>query len=74
MTIKSKADLEPRKIEVDLNGPDGNAFVLLGMAKSWARDLDLDWDEIKSDAMSGDYEYLLSTLDKHFGDYVDFIR
>jgi len=64
---------------VDLTGPDGNAFVLLGMAKRWAaaglhRDLSLDFKSIRDDAMSGDYEHLLSVLDNHFGDYVIFER
>ena len=59
---------------VDLTGPDGNAFVLLGMAKRWARDLQLDFKSIQSEAMSGNYEHLLSVLDNHFGDYVIFER
>jgi hypothetical protein len=74
MTIKDKEDVEPHKIEIDLSGPDGNAFALLGMAKSWARDLQLDWAPIRDEAMSGDYEHLLETLDEHFGELVDFIR
>lgn len=63
-----------RKIEVDLSGPEGNAFCLLGMAKGWSKDLGLDWKSIQEDAMSGDYGHLLSVLDGHFGEYVDFIR
>lgn len=59
---------------VDLTGSDGNAFVLLSMAKRWARDLQLDFNSIRDDAMSGDYEHLLSVLDNHFGDYVIFER
>lgn len=59
---------------VDLTGPDGNAFVLLSMAKRWARDLQLDFKSIRDDAMSGDYEHLLEVLDNHFGDYVIFER
>lgn len=59
---------------VDLTGPDGNAFVLLGMAKRWARQLDKDWAPIQEEAMSGDYENLLLVLDREFGEYVDFAR
>jgi hypothetical protein len=59
---------------VDLTGPDGNAFVLLGMAKRWARDLQLDFKSIQAEAMAGNYEHLLSVLDNHFGDYVIFER
>jgi hypothetical protein len=59
---------------VDLTGPDGNAFALLGMAKKWARILSLDFNSIEDDALSSDYEHLLSVLDNHFGDYVIFER
>ena len=31
--IKSKDDMAYRKREIDISGPDGNAFVLLGIAK-----------------------------------------
>lgn len=59
---------------VDLTGQDGNAFVLLGMAKRWSRDLGLDFAKIQEEATSGDYENLLSVLDNYFGDYVIFER
>jgi hypothetical protein len=62
------------KTVVDLRGPEGNAYVLLGYAKSWAKQLGLDADDIQKDATSGDYEHLLEVLDKHFGSLVDFIR
>ena len=74
MTIKLKEDMPHRKIEVDLSGSQGNAFVLLGMAKGWAKQLSLDWEPIQKDAMSGDYEHLLKVLDSHFGTFVDFVR
>lgn len=75
MAIKHWDDVDrPAKIQVDISGPDGNAFVLLGFGKRWARDLDLDWKPIQEKATSGDYENLLETLDEAFGDYVDFIR
>ena len=74
MSIKNKADMPHRKIEVDLTGPQGNAFCLLGMARDWARQLHLDWAPIEKDAMSGDYEHLLKVLDSHFGTFVDFVR
>lgn len=59
---------------VDLTGPDGNAFALLGMARKWARDLQLDYKSIQDEATAGNYEHLLSVLDNHFGDYVIFER
>lgn len=59
---------------IDLTGPQGNAFVLLGMAKGWARDLGLDFEPIQKEATSGDYENLLEVLDSYFGDLVIFER
>lgn len=61
-------------IEVDLTGPEGNAYCLLGMAKRWAEQLDKEWEPIHKDATSGDYEHLLSVLDREFGKYVVFLR
>ena len=64
----------PQRPVIDLTGPDGNAFVLLGMAKGWAKQLGKDWNSIQSEAMSGDYENLLLVLDREFGAFVDFAR
>jgi len=61
-------------IHIDLTGPKGNAFALLGMARGWAKDLGLNWDDIRDDATSGDYEHLLSVLENAFGEYVSFDR
>lgn len=55
---------------IDLTGPDGNAHVLLGYARQWAKQLDLDFAPIRKDMTSGDYEHLLSVLEKYFGDYI----
>ena len=55
---------------IDLTGPDGNAFVLLGKAKSYARRLGLDGSEIQAEMMEGDYEHLVETFDKYFGAFV----
>ena len=42
MAIKSINDKPQLPIEIDLTGPDGNAFVLLGKAKNLAKQLELD--------------------------------
>ena len=55
---------------IDLIGPDGNAFVLLGKAKGYARRLGLDGSEIQAEMMKGDYEHLLEVFDKYFGAFV----
>jgi len=62
------------EIVVDLTGPEGNAFVLLGYAKRWSKDLGLTWSEVKEEMTSGDYENLVLTMDKYFGHFVIFER
>tara|TARA_R110000824_G_scaffold351615_1_gene538611 strand:- start:210 stop:425 length:216 start_codon:yes stop_codon:yes gene_type:complete len=62
---------QPKKeIIIDLTGPEGNAFVLLGYAKRFAKQLELNSEEIISNMTSGDYEHLLEVFDKNFGDFV----
>ena len=55
---------------IDLTGPDGNAFSLLGRVKGYARILGLDGSEIQAEMMNGDYEHLLEVFDKYFGAFV----
>jgi len=69
-----KKQEKPGTIEVDLTGPDGNAFVLMGLAKRWARDLGLDGELIQKEMMMGDYENLLDVIEHYFGDYVIMYR
>ncbi len=61
---------ESKEIVIDLTGPDGNAFVLMGMAKNFARQLGKDGKAITEEMLAGDYEHLLSVFDREFGDYV----
>ena len=55
---------------IDLTGPDGNAFALLGYAKRFTKQLGLEFDEISKEMTSGDYENLLEVFDEHFGEFV----
>jgi hypothetical protein len=55
------------KPELKLTGVDGNAFMLLGVARKVALANNMDWAKIEKEAMSGDYRHLLGTL----GDYFD---
>jgi hypothetical protein len=70
--IKSK--IEKAGIEIDLTGPDGNAFVLIGTAGNLAKQLGLDGKAIREEMMKGDYENLVNVFDKHFGDFVTLYR
>jgi len=55
---------------IDLTGPDGNAFALMGYAKRFAKQLNLDSNKIISDMTSGDYENLIQVFDDNFGAFV----
>ena len=70
--IKSKK--ESLGISIDLTGPDGNAFVLIGTASKLAKELGLDGKTIQAEMMKGDYEHLVNTFDKHFGHFVTLYR
>ena len=64
---------EPRKMEIDLNGTQGNAYFLMGTAQRLGKQLDLDVDSIIEDMKSSDYEHLIKVFDKHFGSIVDLV-
>lgn len=57
---------------INLDGPDGNAFVLLGMANSWGRQLSTesyaDW--VTTRMKEGDYAHLVAVFELEFGDIV----
>jgi hypothetical protein len=72
--IKSKDEMPTKGIEIDLSGPKGNAFFLIGQAKRLARQLGKDVDAIQQEMMEGDYEYLLEVFEREFGDYVTLYR
>ena len=65
---------QPQKeIIIDLTGPDGNAFALMGYARRFARQLGYskeDQDQLLELMTSGDYENLVGVFDDHFGSFV----
>jgi hypothetical protein len=68
MTIVKKVLTSTRTI--DLDGPDGNAFILLGIADTLGNQLDYDVDAILSEMKSGSYINLVQTFESYFGDIV----
>jgi hypothetical protein len=68
MIRKKEANEGP--IVIDLTGPDGNVFALMGYAKRFARQLDLDASVIHKEMMAGDYENALQVFDNYFGAFV----
>jgi hypothetical protein len=65
MALRKKNENSERII--DLDGPDGNAFVLLGIAAGWSRQIGLDEKMVSDWMKSGDYENLLAVFERFFG-------
>ena len=61
-------------ITIDLTGPQGNAFYLLGTANNLAKQLGLNGTEIMEEMKSGDYENLINVFDNYFGSIVTLYR
>lgn len=77
MAIKPKSEREYKKRVIDLQVPEGNAFVLLGIADRFAKQLDYseyDQKKLMEEMKSGDYEHLIQVFDEHFGHIVDLQR
>ena len=79
MAIKSLKDRPrgPTPIEIDLTGPEGNAFYLLGLAQNLCRQL--KYDKFRTDCILEEmkltaYEGLLYTIDREFGTLVTLWR
>ena len=71
MTIRTKKEFNGKPV-LDLTGPDGNAFALIAYAKGYAKQLNMmdEWPALQKEMMNGDYENLVQTFDKTFGDFV----
>ena len=62
------------RIEIDLTGPQGNAFFLIGTAGNLAKQFGMDSKKITSEMMSGYYENLIKVFDREFGSVVTLYR
>lgn len=63
--------------EIDIDGPDGNAYALMGVAQDFGRQLKWEQTKIKDmidDMKSSDYEHLLEVFNWHFGQFVNLVR
>lgn len=75
--IRCRTEKPPQKLEIDLSGPDGNAYVLMAYADRWGKQLGWSTHKIKCiiDEMKlTNYEGLLYTFDREFGAYVTIWR
>jgi len=66
--------IEKREIVLDLTGPDGNAYALMGYARDLAKQLGFDHELIINEMKSGDYDNLVLTFDRYFGRIVTLER
>ena len=72
MAIKALKDRPrgPTPIEIDLSGPQGNAYCLMALASNLSKQLgydDLHTERILEEMRLTDYEGLLFTFDREFG-------
>ena len=72
--IVSKKKIAHRPIEIDLTGEQGNAYYLLGLAKSLCNQLGLDYSDVRAEMTESDYENLLKVFDGYFGTFVTMYR
>ena len=63
-------DKVDRPMVIDLTGPQGNAFYLMGFASKNARKFGLNGSDVLEEMKSGDYENLVQVFDNYFGEYV----
>ena len=74
--IRCKSEKPQQKMEIDLTGPEGNAFVLLGYASRLGKQIYgyEKTEAILEEMKMSTYELLLLTFDKYFGDFVILYR
>ena len=69
--------MKRKKIEINLKGPEGNAYMLIALASNLGKELGMDKFRIRciqDEMILSDYEMLIQTFDKWFGDYVILYR
>jgi len=60
---------------IDLQGPKGNAFALMAQAEDFLRQMKRrdEFNAMRTEMMSGDYDNLIRVFEKNFGDYVTLV-
>jgi len=72
MAIVCKDEFDKPRI-IDLGGPDGNAYALLGIATGALRKLNREPDMFIKIMTAGDYKHLVTTFNELLGDYFTII-
>ena len=76
MSIVKAEDFEGKRT-IDLRGPDGNAYFLMGTAREWAKQLDWTPEAILimlERMQSSDYEHLIEVFEDYWGETVTLLR
>lgn len=74
--IKDRSEMLGR-FEIDLTGPQGNAFALLGHARNLGKQIGKtkeELDDIHSRMTSSDYDNLVEVFDEEFGEFITLYR
>ena len=69
MAIRKKEERNDYMLNIDLSGPEGNAFVLLGYARNFCKQLGYDklhTERIIDEMTLTDYEGLLFTFNREW--------
>lgn len=73
MTIKEySSNTKPNRI-LDLSGPEGNAYALLGIAQKFSNNLKKDTKKILQEMESADYGNLVYVFNREFGQYFEIL-
>ena len=61
---------------IDLHGPQGNAFALMAQADDFLRQMGRrhEFNAMRTEMMSGDYENVIRKFEENFGDFVELIN
>ena len=77
MAILNKAEMPHTRPQIDLSGPAGNVFNLMGLVKIYGRQLSLTPQEIfiiQEEMMSDEYDHAVAVFDLNFGRFVDLVK
>ena len=66
--------MKTKTIKIDLNSSQGNAFNLISIARRLSKQMGMNMVEIHREMTYSDYENLIKTFEKYFGDYVTLHR
>lgn len=71
LTQQIKTCTPDNKLVINLDGPEGNVFYLMKVARRLAMRLGLNYTHISADMEESDYAHALKVFQKNFGEYVE---